>query len=296
MRPRFPLRHVVTGLALSCLLDAAVARAQLLVDSRAPVPAADPYVIELESGPHVGPKVPLAGEDGLTEDDLFAGVITRDYPKKGKGRLVVVKGSQPPPAGEGKVRKVRVEVEAGLKIDRKAFAAFVMETLNDPRSWRYKSHERFARTDGRTDLRVVLASPATSAALCRPLKTDGVLSCRKGNAAYLTMYRWVHATPDYASDRTGYRRYLVNHEVGHALGRKHARCREAGWLAPVMLQQTISLAGCLPNSWPYPFALSEGPGNDAKAPDESVNPGGAAAPIVPDEMPSDRENGKNTGG
>lgn len=237
------------------------------------------------------PAAPVQDPSELNDDDRYAGLVTREFPMKGRGKLRVVKGSSPPPEGEGKVKRIRVEVESGIKINRKAFANFVMETLNDPRSWRHKSHDRFERTDGNADIRVVLATPTTSAELCKPMTTRGVLSCRRGNAAYLTMYRWVNATPDYQSDRNGYRRYLVNHEVGHALGRAHARCKQEGWLAPVMLQQTISLAGCRPNSWPYPWAGqpagAASPEAATPAPDDVKTPPGAgsAAPIVPDDMP-----------
>ena len=99
---------------------------------------------------------------------------------------------------------------------------------------------------------MVLASPQTSAALCRPLVTRGTLSCAQGSTAILTLYRWVRGTADYAGDRTAYRRYLVNHEVGHVLGQGHVGCPSRGALAPVMMQQTKGLRGCRPNAWPYP--------------------------------------------
>jgi hypothetical protein len=128
----------------------------------------------------------------------------------------------------------------------------VLATLNDRRSWTENGRRRFARTDGAAQVRVVLASPATSAAICRPLRTFGKLSCREGSATVLTMYRWVKAIPEYAGDRDGYRRYVVNHEVGHALGHGHQYCGGRGRMAPVMMQQTKGLKGCRPNPWPHP--------------------------------------------
>jgi hypothetical protein len=188
---------------------------------------------------------------GLTAADRTAGLLGTTVAQHGGGRLVVVPGSAPAPGG-GPVKRVRVEVEAGLPVDGATFAAFVLQTLNDPRSWGHGGRMTFARTSGAYDIRVVLASPDTSATLCAPLQTMGTLSCGQGNTAVLTLYRWVKAIPDYGTDRTGYRHYVVNHEVGHTLGHGHEMCPGAGKVAPVMMQQTKGLKGCLPNSWPFP--------------------------------------------
>jgi hypothetical protein len=145
-----------------------------------------------------------------------------------------------------------VELERGLNVDEQKFAAFVLDTLNHPRSWGAGGRMTFARTDGRADVRVLLASPDTSARLCRPLNTGGTLSCRNGANVVLTMYRWVRTVPDYGPDRGGYRQYLVNHEVGHWLGHGHVSCPGRGRPAPVMMQQTKGLRGCAPNPWPHP--------------------------------------------
>ncbi|MFN8075874.1 MAG: DUF3152 domain-containing protein [Kineosporiaceae bacterium] len=195
---------------------------------------------------------PAAGADGsLTDADRAAGLLDRTIPQKGTGRLVTVPGSSPAP-GKGRTVKVRVRVEEGLHVDGPAFAAYAMATLNDRRSWTHDGYT-FARTDSSSaDVTLVLASPRTSASLCLPLQTMGTLSCHSGPNTVLTLYRWVLATPDYKGDLVGYRHYVVNHEVGHALGHAHEYCSGPGKVAPVMMQQTKGLKGCRPNPWPYP--------------------------------------------
>ena len=170
--------------------------------------------------------------------------------QRGSGVLDVVPGSMPAP-GRGEVVTVRVDVERGTGIAAPAFAAEVMSTLNDPRSWGQGGTRTFARTDGTADVQVILASPLTSADLCRPLVTYGRLSCSEGERAILTSYRWEHGTVEFP-DLAVYRRYVVNHEVGHVLGKAHERCPAAGLPAPVMQQQTIGVAPCTPNAWPFP--------------------------------------------
>lgn len=189
---------------------------------------------------------------GRAAADRAAGLVSRSFPQRGSGRLAVVSGRVAAP-GRGKVVRVRVEVEGGLKVDGEAFAAFALATLNDRRSWAHDGYT-FARTDGAADVRLVLASPQTSARLCLPLRTFGKLSCHAGSVTVLTIYRWVNGIPEYGEDLTGYRHYVVNHEVGHALGHGHLRCPGRGKRAPVMMQQTKGLLGCTPNGWPYPDA------------------------------------------
>jgi hypothetical protein len=186
-----------------------------------------------------------------TATDRAAGIRSRTVDASGDGEFDVVPGSVDAP-GRGEVRTVRVEVERGLPVDGARFAGFVLATLNDQRSWGHDGAMTFARTDGDAPIVVVLASPQTSARLCGDLRTHGVLSCRNGPRAVLTFHRWVNATDEYADNVTGYRQYVVNHEVGHALGRGHERCPGPGRPAPVMQQQTLGLKGCAQNPWPYP--------------------------------------------
>jgi hypothetical protein len=64
--------------------------------------------------------------------------------------------------------------------------------------------------------------------------------------------RWLLGVDSYGSDLTNYRRYLANHEFGHALGKHHPDCPGPGRLAPVMMQQTKGRGGCRKNPWPLP--------------------------------------------
>jgi hypothetical protein len=210
-----------------------------------PAPAATPGRAVATAGPKQAERSPV------TPADRLAGVRSNSVRWKSGGRLRTVPGSSKAP-GRGRVYQVRVQVESGLDIDRTAFATFVLATLNDQRSWTEHGRRRFARTDGPADITVVLASPQTSAAICAPLRTYGKLSCRTGSRAVLTLYRWIKAIGEYSGDRTGYRHYVVNHEVGHVLGHGHQYCAGRGKLAPLMMQQTKGLKGCRPNPWPHP--------------------------------------------
>lgn len=212
-----------------------------------PVPAAPPPAVRFAQ---VAPDAPDAGP-APTAEDTRAGLLSLEVPPVGTGTAVAVAGSAPAP-GPGPVRTVRVEVEGGVPVAPAVFADFVLDGLNDPRGWGRGGAMSFARTDGDADVVVVLASPATAQRLCARLDTGGTLSCRVGDRAVLTHHRWVLAHPDYGDDRTGYRHYVVNHEVGHVLGYGHVRCPGPGAPAPVMMQQTKGLLGCAPNPWPYP--------------------------------------------
>jgi hypothetical protein len=75
---------------------------------------------------------------------------------------------------------------------------------------------------------------------------------QNGNRVVLNAKRWLLGADAYGSDLTNYRRYLVNHEFGHALGKHHVDCPGPRMLAPVMMQQTKGLqaAGRTHGPWP----------------------------------------------
>lgn len=170
-------------------------------------------------------------------------------PASGTGRLVTVPGTAGP-TGPGTRMTYRLEIEGGLPLDGAAVAAQVQRTLTDPRGWQPIEHVAFVRTPGPASFELILASPTMVDRLCYPLDTVGQLSCRNGNRVILNAKRWVDAVPWYRGHLDDYRAYLVNHEVGHRLGHGHEGCPAPGAPAPVMVQQSKSLYGCAPNSWP----------------------------------------------
>jgi uncharacterized protein YabE (DUF348 family) len=156
-------------------------------------------------------------------------------------------------AGSGATVTYSVEVEAGLGLDPGSVAATVDAALLDQRSWARDRRMERVGNPASARIRVLVASPGTVDRLCRSvgLDTGGYLSCWTGRFAALNVNRWWNGVPSF-SDLSLYRRYLVNHEVGHGLGYGHVGCPAQDALAPVMMQQSLSLGGCRPNGWPYP--------------------------------------------
>lgn len=179
-------------------------------------------------------------------------VPATQVPWTGSGKFTSVTPATATPRSGATVRRLAFRVEDGIDVDPTEFVEFVLATVNDSRSWAHDGYHFVGVTEKPHNV-VTLASPETSARLCRPLKTFGKLSCRVGNRVVFTNYRWAQGHQDYGTDLLGYRRYLVNHEIGHSIGHdRHLPCPGKGKVAPVMMQQTKGLKGCLPNSWPYP--------------------------------------------
>ncbi|WP_232807135.1 DUF3152 domain-containing protein [Geodermatophilus chilensis] len=177
------------------------------------------------------------------------------FVRQGAGSVTVVPGTSQV-HGTGPLQRFVVEVEDGIEVDGPSFAAAVEETLADPRSWGNGGRMSFQRVGeaqaGDYAFKVTLISPGSMERYCPGVGTGGYTSCRYGDRAVINLARWATAVPDYQGDIPTYRHYVVNHEVGHALGNGHQECPGPGRLAPVMQQQTLGLEGCAKNAWPYP--------------------------------------------
>ncbi|MGY1592711.1 DUF3152 domain-containing protein [Geodermatophilus sp. SYSU D00708] len=193
------------------------------------------------------------GDAGPTEVEAPA----TGFVQKGAGTVTVVPGTSQV-YGSGPLERFVVEVEDGIGVDGAAFAAAVEATLGDPRSWGAGGRMSFQRVGteeaaaGAYDFKVTLISPGNMETYCPGVGTGGYTSCRYGDRAVINLARWETAVPDYQGDVATYRLYVVNHEVGHALGNGHQQCPGPGQLAPVMQQQTLGLQGCAKNPWPHP--------------------------------------------
>jgi len=219
-------------------------------DASAPSP--DPYLVQ--------PGTQKAGATPSNKDQSVppaTGAAGRPIavPQTGSGAFLAAATGGPVHGGAGRLNRYHVEVEGGTGQDPAEVATIVDAVLGDPRSWigGGKVRLQLVPAGAPAEFSVLLASPATSEAICATggLKTDGYSSCRLPGRVVLNLARWLTGVPNYGASLEEYRRYLVNHEVGHQLGHGHEACPGAGQPAPVMQQQTYGLAGCVANAWPY---------------------------------------------
>lgn len=183
------------------------------------------------------------------------GWVGDEMPWAASGTFEIAAGSAEAPHLDRRVIPVLVRKEVGIPVDSPTFADQVMAILNDPRGWGPIDGVSFARTDldAEAEIVITLASPGTTEILCGELPTHGYTSCGRGRPVNINGDRWVEAAKpflDAGGSLEDYRVYVINHEIGHSLGHGHEHCPSPGALAPTMLQQTLSVGGCVPNGWP----------------------------------------------
>lgn len=65
---------------------------------------------------------------------------------------------------------------------------------------------------------------------------------------YLNADRWFRGSKASKLTLDNYRQYMVSHEIGHILGFDHKKCPCEGCKAPIMMQQTLGIGKCIPNT------------------------------------------------
>jgi hypothetical protein len=195
----------------------------------------------LDSGPRVEPRsltvrrAKLRWRNGSRVRLADFHGMRGDRPPVEDRHLRLVPGSGEP-VGPGPILwRFGIEVEDGLPIDHQAFARDVERILFDERGWLGRGSEiALQRVDQPPfDFRVTLAKPRTTDRLCLPLHTGSRVSCENRGRSVINWLRWSTGSP-YWGDRSRYRNYLIDHEVGHSLGHGHRFCGGRGQVAPIM--------------------------------------------------------------
>jgi hypothetical protein len=179
--------------------------------------------------------------------------------------------------GDGRLFRFTIDAEDGVSgVDLNAFAAAVMSALSDQRSWIATGEVALQRVDsGPVDFRITLGAPLTVRGQCGySLQIE--TSCYAGSGrVMLNVSRWVRGAQVFHGNLAEYRRYVVNHEVGHALGHNHAHHCLGNGQAPVMMQQTIGTKTetgqvCRANAWPFPPGVPGTPGAEQAGSDADM--------------------------
>lgn len=218
--------------------------------------------------------------DGKFPADLPLGALPDggEFAERGAGTWRIVPGTTPQ-VGHGTERVFRYTVEVEDGIDTTPFggdaavATMAETTLANPKSWTNDPRFGFQRIDtGQPDFRLSLTSRETTRASCGfEIPIDSSCYNASLGRVVLSEVRWVRGALAFDGDIGSYRQYLINHEVGHAIGyHAHQPCENNGGLAPIMMQQTFGTSNddiasldphgvvpadgktCRFNPWPYP--------------------------------------------
>jgi len=152
----------------------------------------------------------------------------------------------------GKTIRYVAHVDPGVRFPQGEFAKLIQIYLADPDGWEAHGY-RFELVSTNPDVEIRLVSPANIVKLCG---LPNNLSCAElgGTHLYLNANRWLHGSAKSGQSLEGYRQYIVSHEMGHILGYEHVKCPSGG-PAPIMLQQTLGIGKCTPNTKITPIDL-----------------------------------------
>lgn len=239
------------GVAIGVLVIVGVLLVALRPDrdsGAAPVATSTTSPPSADAGP---PRTPSTSTSSSTSASPSSSTPTLpDY--RTTGTFETAQGSDRVRGTSGRLMTYQVEVEKGSGVSAKEFATAIDATLRNPRGWTGDGKWRFQRVSGgEPDLIIRLATPDSVDEQCAAAgaNTQGYTSCRAGRYILVNLDRWYVGVP-HITDLELYRHYLINHEVGHGLGKGHEACPGKGRTAPVMLQQTLGLDGCEANAWP----------------------------------------------
>ena len=144
--------------------------------------------------------------------------------------------------------KVRYKfvVDDDVKVNHAEADFLVMAYLNSPDGWSKYGYV-FEPVKANEKVLIQLSSSKTIKKICG---LPDKLSCAEvgGKHMYLNAERWMKGSSKSKLSLVDYRQYMISHEMGHILGKEHVVCPGKGHLAPIMLQHTLGVGECIPNT------------------------------------------------
>lgn len=255
-RPQTPRVQTVLAAIIGLAL---IGLGAVLFDRYGPASAAGPTSASalgrwVQPSPSARPHHPRSATQPSTSPQVTS---TLEFPHAGPGTFTYAPVAGPVLGLAGPIRHFHVAIESNIGAEpMDDFTQKIDTTLGDSRSWIAGGTYRLQRVpqSSPAEFTIYLATPETTNRLCAPLNVNSFTSCRQGPRVVLNVARWMTSVKPYTSTHAPldeYRTYMINHEVGHALGHGHQLCPNPGEPAPVMQQQTLGLQGCVANPWPY---------------------------------------------
>lgn len=161
-----------------------------------------------------------------------------------------------------KIWYVSTVVDPGVKFSSKKFYDIVFKVLNDPEGWKsidkidfkFVEPSILEKMPVKNKIPIRLSSNNTIVKECGFSELEKLSCCNMNTKeVWLNYYRWINGAKPSKLSLNHYRSYMINHEVGHALGRLHAKCPCDNCSAPIMMQHTVSIGKCSPNHKPLSF-------------------------------------------
>lgn len=138
------------------------------------------------------------------------------------------------------------------------FRRHVVQTLSDPRGWNkygyfFREIDQKPGINPQKDRNIIHIRLSAGETVENECGFSGMSCCDMAKKNILINYtNWMTCGKS-SLPRDRYRTYVINHEIGHALGLDHAVCSGPGRTGSVMMQMTRGpshIYPCIENEWP----------------------------------------------
>ena len=160
---------------------------------------------------------------------------------------------------------IDTKIDGDVDYSLNTFLKKVKTILHSKKGWQLKNYKFFFISpsifkripNNKKDTIKVILRLSTNETIVREcgFKEEERLSCYNPTITpanvCINFDRWMTGSHHSKLKLSDYRIYVINHEIGHALGRGHVKvCTCKTCPVPVMMQQTKSIGECKPNVWP----------------------------------------------